>query len=655
MNDWVLQLNHVADIWAQTMWRACWKGAVAIAVVAGLCWLFRRSSPAVRCWLWRLAYVKLILLLAWNTPIELPLLPRAPETAIAPGQNLNRDEPAINDTGVAAVGLTESPSSSSEVAAIPEPAGMTLAGALFLGWIAGVVCAIARISGERRRAVRLRHRGKPAGDKSLVDRAGQLCAQFGVRRRPDVLLLDDNGDPSVVGVLRPAILIPSSLVRSLSHSELDLILAHEIVHLKRRDLLWNWLPSLAHAVYFFHPIVWLAARGWRLAHEVACDEMLLARTQTRIVDCGGLLVKVSSLVRRDCRTNLAAAGVSGSYRTLSRRLHAMKSFGENSRGQLLVAALAVALLSIVGILPWRLVAQERPQGVDEAPPRANQLAAVDVQRIAGIAVLLELTEQEIGDLTKMVQRQRLPALDVPVAENLEARGGPDSVAERAGLSSSERSTLDKLLAREDVKNWESLQQLNQEGKLGDQEKSVVAKLAALGDRETRMREGVKEFLDSGTASDREIKILNRLERLMARRSMESLLFLVRVTFDPTIGGKASWTAVSRRDTDREDPDYMAFMRCPVGDRFPVRFEGEEDIRFWAKLLDGTDDRLRFEIRDHENDRRELTLRRDEPERFEVAGRAYSLYFPSTDVSGSQPQATGEAFIIVNHYPTKQTN
>ena len=85
-------------------------------------------------------------------------------------------------------------------------------------------------------------------------------------------------------------------------------------------------------------------------------------------------------------------------------------------------------------------------------------------------------------------------------------------------------------------------------------------MAALEDRETRMREGVKKFLDSGTASDREIKILNRLERLMARRSMESLLFLVRVTFDPTIGGKASCTAVCRRDMGREDPDYIAFMR-----------------------------------------------------------------------------------------------
>jgi hypothetical protein len=333
----------------------------------------------------------------------------------------------------------------------------------------------------------------------------------------------------------------------------------------------------------------------------------------------------------------------------------MKSFGENSRGQLLVAALTVSLLSIVGILPWRLVAQEHPQGVDEAPPRANQLAAVDVQRIAGVAELLELTEQEIEDLTNMVQRQRLPALDVPTTKNLEARGGPDAVAERAGLSASERSALGKLLAREDVKNWESLQQLNREGRLDDQEKPIVAKLAALGDRESRMRENVKELLDSGTASEQENKILNRLERLMVRRSMESLLFMVRVTFDPNIRGKASWTALSRRDMGDEDPHYIAFMRCPVGDRFPVRFEGEEDIRFWAKLLDGTDDRLRFEIRNHEGERQELTLPRDKRKRFEVAGRAYSLYFPSTDVSGSRPQATGEAFIIVNHYPTKQTN
>ena len=99
---------------------------------------------------------------------------------------------------------------------------------------------------------------------------------------------------------------------------------------------------------------------------------------------------------------------------------------------------------------------------------------------------------------------------------------------------------------------------------------------------------------------------------------------------------------------------MALVHCPVGGRFPVRMSGEEGIRFWVTLVDGNDERLRVEVGNHEEDRRELTVGRDRIERFEVAGRAYSLLFPSTYVDGSKPTATGEAFLIVEHYPAKET-
>jgi hypothetical protein len=314
-------------------------------------------------------------------------------------------------------------------------------------------------------------------------------------------------------------------------------------------------------------------------------------------------------------------------------------------------AVVVGAAAAIGAEP---VAQERSLGVNEKSAGAKQLATADLERIADIAELLDLTEQQTGELTNMIRHQRLPTLDVPVAENLEARGGRESVAKRAGLSVSERNTLDKLLARRDVRNWDDLQRLSQDGKLSDQEESVVTKLVALGDGEFRMQEGVRKLRESGTASDREAKILEQLEWLTARRSMESLLFKVRQTFDPNLEGKARWSALHRRDIGWEGPQYVALVHCPAGGRFPVRMSGEEDTLFWVTLLDGTDDRLRVEVRNHEDDRRELTIGRDKLERFEVTGRAYSLLFLSTYVEGSQPRATGEAFLIVRYHPVKQT-
>src|SRR4051794_15887911 len=84
-------LNATSQVWTDRFWRATWQAAIVIVAAFALTGLLYRVSPRVRCWIWRLAYVKLILLLFWSTPIELALLP-----AVARSQST----PASAETGV---------------------------------------------------------------------------------------------------------------------------------------------------------------------------------------------------------------------------------------------------------------------------------------------------------------------------------------------------------------------------------------------------------------------------------------------------------------------------------------------------------------------------------------------------------------------------
>jgi len=75
INAWV---NAFASEWAEAMWRAIWQGSIVILAVAGLATLTSRIlRPAVRCWLWRIAFLKLAFALLWVNPIRLPVLPNA--------------------------------------------------------------------------------------------------------------------------------------------------------------------------------------------------------------------------------------------------------------------------------------------------------------------------------------------------------------------------------------------------------------------------------------------------------------------------------------------------------------------------------------------------------------------------------------------------
>lgn len=59
----------------EQLWRASWQGGTAMVLVWGVCRMRPRTSPRVRCWLWRLAYLKLLAALVWVAPVELPVLP----------------------------------------------------------------------------------------------------------------------------------------------------------------------------------------------------------------------------------------------------------------------------------------------------------------------------------------------------------------------------------------------------------------------------------------------------------------------------------------------------------------------------------------------------------------------------------------------------
>src|SRR5438874_11777099 len=101
MNEVTAALNLWAAAWAAAIGRACWQGGLAISLAWVLCRLLPRLSGRFQCWLWRLAYTKLLVALLWAAPLKLPVLaaqpPLQPSPAEArgvPGESLRERGPA---------------------------------------------------------------------------------------------------------------------------------------------------------------------------------------------------------------------------------------------------------------------------------------------------------------------------------------------------------------------------------------------------------------------------------------------------------------------------------------------------------------------------------------------------------------------------------
>jgi hypothetical protein len=126
-------------------------------------------------------------------------------------------------------------------------------------------------------------------------------------------------------------------------------------------LLWNWLFVIGRTLFFFHALIWLAQKEWQLAHEMACDELVILKTNALPASYGDVLVKVAEKCRQAMQEGLVAASMAESFKALKRRVIAMQFIKPIPRKKLFVWVVSLSALALFGIVPWRLVAQPPKQ------------------------------------------------------------------------------------------------------------------------------------------------------------------------------------------------------------------------------------------------------------------------------------------------------
>lgn len=95
-----------------------------------------------------------------------------------------------------------------------------------------------------------------------------------IKRNLKVLISDRVSTPLSYGLFNPRIILPKGM-KNYTNSELEYVLKHELVHIKRFDVLWKSLAALALCVYWFNPLVWVFYILFNRDIEISCDEKVL--------------------------------------------------------------------------------------------------------------------------------------------------------------------------------------------------------------------------------------------------------------------------------------------------------------------------------------------------------------------------------------------
>ena len=352
--------------------RLVWTSIQAAALIGAvwlLCRWLPRWSPAMRCLLWWLVGLQLMLGLALGRPLELPLLAPAIDSTARSGEMPQEHGIAIHTavTGgpfqaapapITAAMKTEAPSR-------PWPWRETLASLWLLAMALQLVAALR----EWRETRALIRESEPVRDAALRAQCVEQARALGLRRCPELRRSEVIVSPQVTGLWRPVVLLPKE--HTLDADDCAMALAHELAHLRRGDLWLGWVPALAQRAFFFHPLARWAMREYAFHREAACDAQVLDRSSAQPQDYGRLLLRLGVAFP----VHASLAGASPTFQNLKRRLTLLQQ--TDRVPPRLGAWLLVALVALAGALPYRVTAR----GMDMTV-HANGGATLDDQQTA---------------------------------------------------------------------------------------------------------------------------------------------------------------------------------------------------------------------------------------------------------------------------------
>ena len=311
------------------------------------------------------------------TPAPTPAPVPVPGAAAKP-----RPAPAITPAPAATPAPTPAPVPVPGAAAEPRPAPVQprlpdTGGLLAHLWLAGSVAAGLWLLGVNLGfAQRLR-----AGRREL--RGGKL----------PVYVTPAAASPCLFGLLRPAVYLTEACAEGPG-TQKEQVLLHEETHYRQLDHIWGSLRCLTLAVWWWNPLVWLAAVCSRLDGELSCDErvMKLLGEEQRL-DYGRTLVAL--LPVKAPRPMLSAATLSGGARAMKERLERIV---KKPKAWALAAAVVLLLaLAAVGCAFAGKPAEKPPEA--EAQPVLTELMQTHIRTLTctgGEGELYALRRREEG-------------------------------------------------------------------------------------------------------------------------------------------------------------------------------------------------------------------------------------------------------------------
>jgi beta-lactamase regulating signal transducer with metallopeptidase domain len=276
--DWSQALAFLAD--------NALKGAVVIAIAAVVAWMLRRNTAAVRHSVWSAAIAAQLVIPVLSAVLPTWRVPVIPQPAwIAP------TEPALSapNDGIASAPVTpvvteqvqqtpaeNAPANTTETGTLTAARRWNLSPIVVLAglWLLGCVAVLVRLALGTATVSRMAIRGQRVTDEKWLGLLHRLAVTLNISRPLTLLRGDALGVPVTWGIVYPIVLLPDD-ADAWPEERRRYVLVHEMAHVKRLDAFTQLIAQFSLAIFWFNPLVWVAAQQMRRERENACDDYVL--------------------------------------------------------------------------------------------------------------------------------------------------------------------------------------------------------------------------------------------------------------------------------------------------------------------------------------------------------------------------------------------
>jgi bla regulator protein blaR1 len=246
-----------------------WQSTLFACGIALLILALRSNRAQIRYALWLVASVKF--LIPFSLLVGLGNHLASPRVSAVPRSSLYS---AMEQVG--------QPFTSQTILAIPHATSPTFfqnlshfLPALLLVWLSGFAVVLVVWCVRWRRVSTTVRQSEPLHEGREVETLRGLETLAGMAQQTEILSSRTSLEPGIFGITSPVLLWPVGITSHLDDAHLKSILAHELLHVRRRDNLAAAIHMLVEALFWFHPLVWWMGTRLVEERERACDEAVL--------------------------------------------------------------------------------------------------------------------------------------------------------------------------------------------------------------------------------------------------------------------------------------------------------------------------------------------------------------------------------------------